>query len=1610
MKTLLKTLVAAILTVGVAVSCYDDSALVEKIEGLEGRVSTLEDQMKTANQNIVNLQTLTQTLNGGKCIVYISEKDGVYTIRLSDGTEIVLRSGKDGAAGSAPVIGVKQDKDGVYYWTLNGEWLLNDKGEKMRVTGEDGVPGEPGAPGEPGEPGAPGEPGNDGADAIAPRLDIRDGYWYISTDGGTTWTKLDKATGEDGDSWFTGVTWDDDYVYLTLADETVLKLRRGEAKILSIAVVPDYNDGSVKAGTGLFTMRFKVEPESAAESLLDLKPKCFKLNAVYTLTKAAGDFTSLPIHEMAVEDGILTITTTGEGLGQEFASKKLGVNAALFISNETFSVNTGYFPLWPKNEYMGHEYVDLGLESGNMWADTDLGAQNPGEPGAFYAWGELEPKDSYSWDNYLWGPENGITKYCELDGKTSFKDYDYEDDVARKAWDGEWRTPTWEDWEELLDNNKFSWVWTTKNGHDGYEVKSKKDGYKDQSIFLAVGGWMDGTILQDPSVGYYWSSTRHKTDYPFAYNLGFYNGSAGQAVWGRRTGLRIRPVLGKYEEKDHEPAIPEAVDLGLSSGVKWADINLGAINPEDIGDYYAWGETKPKDYYSRDTYKWETDGVLSKYCSVDDAHSFDEYGYEDDAARANLGGEWRTPSVDDWKELADPENFTWTWTTRNGVQGYHVKSNKTGAAIFLPAGGYKENDKIVFTQPNLGFDPAVPICIYMSSKRLPDNPVLGNRWAHALVASKSFGKDKIYVYGFGQARYTGIPVRAVLGERPEVSVTGISLDRETITLSVGMMKHLNASVLPQNAGDIALDWTSADESIAAVDKDGNVTGVAIGTTAVTVKTVEGNHTATCTVIVKDESELAANPVDLGLPSGVLWADRNVGATTPEDYGEYYAWGEIDPYYLPGHAQDNPCMDWRTGKEAGYNNMSYRWYENGDNSKRTKYGVEHGKNLDLKDYDYEDDAARQNMGGEWRIPTVEEWEELLNPQYCSKSFETVNGVICLKVTSKMPGYTDKSILLPVAGIREDRELRDVGKKSNYWTSSLFSQPSMGNAYHMNTALGPTMIDTTPRCSYGFSVHAVVDGPRTEDIPVVAVVLSDYEVTLNVGETKQLTATIMPQNATDKNLVWTSGNASVASISSNGLVTALAKGTTTITVSSANGQKSTCKVTVVDPTGAGATPEAIDLGLPSGVKWADINIGASSPSDGGDYFAWGEVEPYYLPGHALDNPCNDWKFGKGNGYDSWSYKWINSSGMLTRYNNSPSLGTVDNFITFADYKYDDDAARANWQGEWRTPTVADFRELMNPDYCQWEQTSVNGVPGYRVRSKISGYTDKSIFLPVVGYRFGTQIEFTDCMGCYWTATAIRSSADARVFEFNIEDGVAPNLNLESGRVYGLAVRPVVGEPAAEDDFVDMGLSVKWGKRNLGADEEWEGGDFYAWGETEPYYLPGYAHEDDALWKEDKGRGYYWPAYRWYVPGLSGLAKYFPDPTGMPFKTVLEPEDDAAAVNLGEGWRMPTIEEFGELLDDKLCKWEKETITNASGYVPGYRVTSLITGNSIFLPAKGVRDALSLLSDWYALYWSSSVCEGEESDYFNAQTLHIFPEESPKQDKAARYYGFYIRPVHD
>ena len=163
-----------------------------------------------------------------------------------------------------------------------------------------------------------------------------------------------------------------------------------------------------------------------------------------------------------------------------------------------------------------HEYVDLGLPSGTLWATCNLGAEKPEDFGNYYSWGEIAPKAVYSWNNYRYCTIADscieITKYCVSDGLI---DLESVDDAARANWGDDWRMPSKEEWKELY--LKTNCEWTTRNGVDGMLLT----GLNGNNIFLPAAGYCIDSICEGVGLGIYWTSTRQTTFQESAWSFHF---------------------------------------------------------------------------------------------------------------------------------------------------------------------------------------------------------------------------------------------------------------------------------------------------------------------------------------------------------------------------------------------------------------------------------------------------------------------------------------------------------------------------------------------------------------------------------------------------------------------------------------------------------------------------------------------------------------------------------------------------------------------------------------------------------------------------------------------------------------------------------------------------------------------------------------------------------------------------------------------------------------------------------------------------------------------------------------------------------------------------------
>ena len=413
-----------------------------------------------------------------------------------------------------------------------------------------------------------------------------------------------------------------------------------------------------------------------------------------------------------------------------------------------------------------------------------------------------------------------------------------------------------------------------------------------------------------------------------------------------------------------------------------------------------------------------------------------------------------------------------------------------------------------------------------------------------------------------------------------------------------------------------------------------------------------------------------NCVNLGLPSGTKWATHNLGAKNPEDYGDYFSWGETSP---------KPTYIWDVYK-----------YSNGK-FKLTKYcsNIEFGNNGftdTLVRLQLSDDAATCNWGKGWRMPTMAECIELQDK--CKWEWSERNGKKGYIVT----GANGKSIFLPAAGYRKDDGISVEGSQGHYWSSSL-------------------MIDYSPDAWYLRF--------KSDNVPC-----KPYHRHRYYGYS------IRPVRSSVRNNKKHIRNDLLANISA--------------------------------PTGYSNGYGYVDLGLPSGIKWATCNVGANNIGDYGDYFAWGEVSAKSI------YHWNYYIYCKG----ETSYRAYNALAKYCNNSYNGNNGFVDNLIKL---QAKDDVATVIRGNDWHIPTKEDFEELKN--MCIWEMTASG--------CKVTGPNGNSIFLPAAGIYCENDLYIVNSLGAYWSCSLDTTNAGKAYIL-----GFVPDSCIIDGyrRDYGLPIRPV------------------------------------------------------------------------------------------------------------------------------------------------------------------------------------------------------------------------------
>jgi len=608
-------------------------------------------------------------------------------------------------------------------------------------------------------------------------------------------------------------------------------------------------------------------------------------------------------------------------------------------------------------------------------------------------------------------------------------------------------------------------------------------------------------------------------------------------------------------------------------------------------------------------------------------------------------------------------------------------------------------------------------------------------------------------------------------------------------------------------------------------------------------------------------------VDLGLPSGAKWAAMNMGATAAEDYGNRYAWGETTPDGTNG-------SNW-----TNYSHCHGEYYELTKYCYVSSFGY-NGYTDDLSTLEATDDAATVNWGDGWRMPTIEDYQELL--RNCSTTWITYNGATGVMFTSNNNG---NSIFMPIDP--------DESTGTHYWSSSLGideDDPTQGQTLYLGES-GQIVSQGSAARMFLNLIRPVYAPSNTAGNPT-SLGLEDY--------------------------VFTTGT-----------------------------------------DGTAYSPSLTQL-IVSGQDDA-----ASGLTDIGFTFTYDEVE-----------------------YTQFS---VNSNGRLR-------LG--DEVITD---EYNNPFTPANYNQN--APTIVGVGRDLSTGADGYVSTGLYGSSGSYVRvvefllaTTSTTSSDEYIKFQVQLFEATGEVRivYTDYENAPTAYQIGIGNADATKFWY-----VDPNSHTAAyategtetsysghpgiGRYYSFAP-PVQNNNSnpTDHEYVDLGLpsGTLWATMNIGAETPEDFGSFFAWGETSPkstYNLESYIYANGDT--EDDPQ----------------LTKY----CNIDNRTILEDSDDAAIVNWGNGWRMPTYAEVVELRD--YCQHE---FTTQNG-VPGTLVTGF-NGNSIFIPAAGGRVWESSTDEGKGSYWANSLYTSSPIDaqgfHFEDNTAFAFTAHS-----ARRYYGYPIRPVY-
>ena len=655
-----------------------------------------------------------------------------------------------------------------------------------------------------------------------------------------------------------------------------------------------------------------------------------------------------------------------------------------------------------------------------------------------------------------------------------------------------------------------------------------------------------------------------------------------------------------------------------------------------------------------------------------------------------------------------------------------------------------------------------------------------------------------------------------------VHVTGISLDRTTASIKEGEYFTLVATVTPENASNKTIIWSSSSDAVATVDNNGKVTGVKAGSATITATAEDGGMKATCALSV--EASLAPSVTveanHISAISAVLAGKANLGSTVASDLKVGFQYSKsagilpsnsttveatdadenynyttsitgLEPdtkYYFRSFVRQNGQDTY--GETKSFNTKDVAsMLETKDASDIEATKATLNAKLDLTDVQYKSldygflwGSSESALNTDFKCTEINDnaiaatlislshqtqywykaYVKLDSQTFCGEVKTFTTDVVHVQSVALDKTENTFNTIGNILTLKATVLPSDANDKSVEWSSDKEDVATVDASGKVTAKGNGTATITVTTKDQGKTATCAITVAQW----VTSITLSKTSLSLVIGEEETISVTsVLPDNANDKTYTWYSSDNSIAVVDQNGKITAKAKGNTVIkaTANDGSGVSASCAVGVKEPYSAVAG-EAVDLGL--SVKWSSMNLGATSSTEYGDYFAWGETAP-------KDNY-------------SWStYELCNgSSSTLTRYNNSSSYGNVDNKTEFKDYDYEDDAARQALGGKWRMPTDEEWTELRTK--CTW--TWVTDYNGTGINGRLVTATNgNSIFLPAAGRRDGAYLINAGSYGVYWSSSLSTGYPDnAWDVDFgsgNVRRGINGYL-----RYYGLSVRPV------------------------------------------------------------------------------------------------------------------------------------------------------------------------------------------------------------------------------